>query len=388
MNSSTLPFALTKSENFMRSFFTIALAVLAVRLMAQAPHSHTHDRSIHFPDAGGYKTLICDFHQHTVFSDGSVYPDIRVEEALKDSVDAISLTEHLEYQPHQQDIPHPDRNRAFQVAEEAARPSGLIVVPGVEITREMPPGHNNAIFIQDANKILKNDVVEAFQEAHRQGAFVFWNHPNWTAQRKDGIATLTDMHRKFIADSLLQGIEVVNDLNYSDEALQIALDNNLTLMGTSDIHGLIDWQFKISEGGHRPVTLVFAKERTAAAIKEALFARRTAVWFNNLLIAREREMQPLLQASIVLEKASYIGSTFVAEVVLRNNSDAEFYLFNTSAYTFHENADLIVLNPNGTTTLQVKMKERVPNFALSFDVLNCVTAPGKHPAWNVSVKIP
>lgn len=366
----------------------LVLSLLMVfMLTAQAPHPHLHDRSIHFPDAGGYKTLICDFHQHTVFSDGSVYPDIRVQEALRDSVDAISLTEHLEYQPHLQDIPHPDRNRSYTIAQQEAKAFDLMVINGAEITREMPPGHNNAIFIQDANKLLINDPEAAFREAHRQGAFVFWNHPNWIAQTKDGIAKLTDMHRKFIADSLLQGIEVVNDITYSDEALQIALDNNLTIMGTSDIHGLIDWQFKTNEGGHRPVTLVFAKERTPEAIKQALFERRTAAWFNNLLIAREREMTPLLQASITVEKASYIGPSSVAEVVLRNNSDAEFYLFNTSPYTLNEHADLVVLNPNGTTTLQLKTKETLATFNLQFDVLNCVTAPGKHPAWKAEVKL-
>jgi len=43
-----------------------------------------------------------------------------------------------------------------------------------------------------------------------------------------------------IRDGLLQGIEVVNDTTYSDEALQIALDYNLTILGTSDIHGIVD----------------------------------------------------------------------------------------------------------------------------------------------------
>jgi hypothetical protein len=254
----------------------------AILLQAQAPHPHTHDRSIHFPDinSGGmanYRTLVCDFHQHTVFSDGSVWPDIRVQEALRDSLDAISLTEHLEYQPHKDDLPHPDRNRSFALAQQAAKAHNLIVVNGSEITREMPPGHNNALFLSDANKLLVDDPYKAFEAAQQQGAFVFWNHPNWVAQTKDGIAKLTDMHRQLIAKRQLHGIEVVNETTYSEEALQIALDNDLTLMGTSDIHGLIDWQFKIPEGGHRPVTLVFAKERTAEAIKEALFDRRTAV---------------------------------------------------------------------------------------------------------------
>src|SRR5690606_2210870 len=108
-----------------------------------------------------------------------------------------------------------------------------------------------------------------------QGAFVFWNHPNWIAQRMDGVATLTPLHRNLIKDGKLQGIEVVNELTYSDEALQIALENNLTIMGTSDVHGLVDWDFKVPQGGHRPITLVFGKEKNSEGIKDGLFDRRT-----------------------------------------------------------------------------------------------------------------
>ena len=44
---------------------------------------------------------------HSVFSDGSVWPDIRVQEAIRDGLDVIATTEHIEYQPWKDDIPHP-----------------------------------------------------------------------------------------------------------------------------------------------------------------------------------------------------------------------------------------------------------------------------------------
>ncbi|MFN7120243.1 MAG: PHP domain-containing protein, partial [Saprospiraceae bacterium] len=171
-------------------------------LLAQDTHTHAFGRAILFPDIPGYRTLRCDFHIHSVFSDGSVWPNIRVEEAVKDSLDAISLTEHIEYQPHLADIPHPDRNRSFAIATQSAKAFNLLVVHGAEITRQMPPGHTNAIFIQDANKLQIKDSIEVFREAKRQGAFTFWNHPNWVAQRRDGIATLTDFHRFLIREGL------------------------------------------------------------------------------------------------------------------------------------------------------------------------------------------
>ena len=84
-------------------------------------HSHKLARSLKFPNVPGYTVMKCDLHMHTVFSDGSVWPDIRVAEALMDGLDAISLTEHLEYQPHKNDIPHPDRNRSYELALKEAR---------------------------------------------------------------------------------------------------------------------------------------------------------------------------------------------------------------------------------------------------------------------------
>ena len=222
----------------------LALWCLPFTLIAQE-----QSRKIEFPDIPGYETLVCDLHQHTVFSDGSVWPDIRVREAIYDGVDAIAITDHLEYQPHKEDIPHPDRNRSYEIARSVAEEQDgeLMVIRGVEITRSMPPGHCNAIFIEDANKLLQDDPLAVFREAKAQGAFVFWNHPHWTAQYPDGVAKLTDMHKQLIEENLLHGIEVVNETTYSDEALEIALENNLAIMGTSDIHGLIDWLFDIPD---------------------------------------------------------------------------------------------------------------------------------------------
>lgn len=94
----------------MRSIILTLFTFYSFQLLAQ--HDHGHNRPIQFPDIPGYQTLKCDFHQHTVFSNGSVWPNIRVQEAVKDGLDAISITDHLEYQPHEDDIPHPDLNRS------------------------------------------------------------------------------------------------------------------------------------------------------------------------------------------------------------------------------------------------------------------------------------
>ena len=75
---------------------------------------------IRVPDPEGYRTLKCDFHIHTVFSDGLVWPTVRVDEAYREGLDAIALTEHLEYRPHRQDI-IASHNRSYEIAEKTAR---------------------------------------------------------------------------------------------------------------------------------------------------------------------------------------------------------------------------------------------------------------------------
>jgi hypothetical protein len=334
-------------------------------------------RAIAFPDIPGYLTLKVDLHMHTVFSDGSVWPDIRVQEAIRDGLDAIAVTDHVEYQPHKDDIPHPDRNRSHEIATQTGRDrdSTLIVIRGSEITRSMPPGHANAIFLSDVNPIIQDDATDAYREAAKQGAFTFWNHPAWVGQRGDGIATLTDLHRQLISDGLLHGIEVVNMHDYSEEALQIALDHDLTIIGTSDIHGLIEWEFEHGHQGHRPVTLVFATERSEAGIREALVEGRTAVWFRNILIGKEEWLSPLVRASLEVVSASYDRDRSVLRVEIDNKSDVDFIVKNVGEFNLHTAADVVSLPAHQRSALHVKTREQLASTKLVFDILNTVVAP-------------
>lgn len=92
--------------------YLFALAIFTSLTLQAQDHSHAGVQPFHYPNIEGYQTLKTDLHIHTVFSDGKVWPNIRVQEALRENLDAISLTEHLEYQPHLDDIPHPNRNRS------------------------------------------------------------------------------------------------------------------------------------------------------------------------------------------------------------------------------------------------------------------------------------
>jgi len=106
-------------------YFFLHLGLFSTLVLTAQNHSHTGDEAFQYPDIEGYLTLKTDLHMHSVFSDGSVWPDIRVQEALMDGLDAIAITEHLEYQPHLADIPHPDRNRAIALAQQEAKDHDL-----------------------------------------------------------------------------------------------------------------------------------------------------------------------------------------------------------------------------------------------------------------------
>ena len=386
----------------------LLLVIISINYSAiYGQKTEKYTRKIFFPDIDGYKTLLTDFHQHTVFSDGSVWPTIRVEEAIKDGLDAISLTEHLEYQPYSKDIPNPDRNRAYNIAKSFAENKNksldrkLIVINGQEITRSMPPGHINAIFLNDANKLLHpKDSLKGILAANKQDAFVFWNHPAWPAQRSDGIAKLDEFHKYLIEKKLLHGIEVVNELYYSEEALRLALENDLTVMGTSDIHGLVDWLFKVPDDnessngtlpGHRPVTIIFSKDKSEDGIKDALFAGKTAVFYNELLIGKEENLKPLVEKCLVINNINDLelgysedGKSTIKKVEIKNVSDAPFTLKNLNSFTFETNSDIINIMPNSIHSISVKTKGEPLN-ELKFEVLNGIIAPKKY--LNISLQI-
>ena len=148
---------------------------------------------------------------------------LHVREAWRDGLDAISLTEHLEYRPHKADVAGGAR-RAFEVARPEAARLGMLLVPGVEITRpapgvksEWPVGsaHFNVLFPTDVDALDTPDLAEALSRAKAQGAFVFWNHPGFMDK-----PAMWFPHVGALFDAgLFSGIEVVNGDRFYPEAL-------------------------------------------------------------------------------------------------------------------------------------------------------------------------
>ena len=372
------------------------------------------DRIINFPNTEKYKVIVADLHTHSVFSDGAVWPNVRVEEAVRDGIDLLAITEHLEYQPHIDDIPHPDRNRSFDIAEDIAKNKDLTVINGAEITRMFPPGHINAIFIEDANKLIYLDeakiseakeilkevpeesltnyedlswledaalaslwpVKSALIEARNQNAFTFWNHPAWSSEEFIGQPMLREIHKEFFRDNLLHGIEVANGDGYSEEAFRIALEYGLTVLGTSDVHGLIDWDYPSSIGAHRPVTLILSESNSIDAIKSSLFSGKTVVWFKNNLIGLEDNILELTNSYLKAKKVEILENSDIARVEIENVSDVRFIIQVLDQSSVVNASNLIEIAPNEKTVLQID--NGIDKGSLDVKILNAFIAPNKN----------
>lgn len=321
-------------------------------------------KTIHLPDLQGYVTLKCDFHMHSVFSDGSVWPTDRINEALRDGLDAIAITDHLEYSPRKDYITI-DHNAAWKIGEVYAKERNLILVRGTEITRERAIGHFNALFISDASLIAKDSVWDSFEAAIKQGAFIQWNHPGFKATGPNGSPILLDIHKKLIKNKWLHGIEFFNLKSYYPFVLTWFKQYNLTMTGNSDMHGIISETYTKPEFTNRPMTLVFAKERSHESLKEAMFAGRTMVYFRDMLAGKEEYAKPFFYQCISLSKPYYQNDINLFFEVI-NKSDIPFYLINGIANA----PSSVTLAANSVTRIVLSKKVTAP---LLYDVSNVLT---------------
>ena len=273
-------------------------------------------RQITIPDTGGFKVLKGDFHMHTLFSDGHVMPADRVTEAVQNGLDVIAITDHIEYRPY---FSHTGRwklvdgvgndfNIAYNLAKPDADRQNLLLVPGTEITKfHMPPGHLNALFVQDVNPIAGavDDWRKMLRVAADQGAFLLWNHPGWEAPQSGGIEKgaplrFTAEHEEIYKQGLMNGIEVFNGTQYYPIVSDWCNERDLAIFANSDIHPTELSQYGI-QNPLRPITLVLAKERTVESVREAMFERRTIGWAAGMLWGRDPWLPELFNASVEIK---------------------------------------------------------------------------------------
>ena len=342
-------------------------SLFALLLVASAAMAYTPNKIV-IPNVDGYVTLKGDFHMHTCFSDATVWPTTRVQEAIWEGLDVLAITDHIDTR-HQKMKKRGyftekcDRDTSYKLAKAVADKSDLILIHGGEITRGMPPGHFNCLFVKDNDDICaaaeKNDhdhvlaMEGGLREARKQGALLMWNHPNWSKHAPNE-TIMWPAHKKFLKEGLMDAIEIFNaETGYSPESHEWCLKHNLAIMGCSDSHAPFFTKIDYKGDKHRIVTLLFAKERSAEGVREAIESRRTAVFGEDNVYGRQQELLPLFHACVKVKNIKFSPKqlTFVLEntssipIRLTKAPGSEKYWFDRHIY----------LAPHSTHSLKVRL---------------------------------
>ncbi len=408
---------------------TILVAAAVALGVSANPANAAEFGKIDFPKtADGSQVLPVDFHTHTVFSDGFVWPTLRVYEAYREGLAGVAITDHLEWQRNGADVLNPDRNRSYNIALEDAKALAdkthtkpVLVIRGAEITRGVPPGHLNAVFLKDVNRLINADTPiftkdedfpkldinterdwQSFHnellEAKSQGGFIILNHPD---SYFDSNGVLNARDTQLVDEGLVAGIEVVNSEGFSEAGFNLALQRNLTIIGSSDLHPgasqnpefLLQWtghNLRALGMPHRTVTLVLTRSEDESSIHEALLARATVGLYDNQLIGRAPEIEKIVRGTLSLTTrsgGSIEGSGVVVTVsngssipiVLRNVGDQKI-LNQTDIFTVpaHSSIELINWNESARESDYV---------ALKVEILNAYIAPKRHPIMTLASAI-
>lgn len=358
-----------------RKLAFVCLLVLAALAAAQVRDP------LPVPDLPGYKTLKCDFHMHTVFSDGQVWPTVRVAEAWREGLDAIALTDHIDYQPHKNDV-RSDPARPHELARAMAEQLGILLVPGLEVAQG--DIHFNIIFVTDFNAYRGLDQQAALRVARQQNAFAFWNHPGW--RRK---AEWFPLVAGYYDEKLFQGMELVNGTTFYPEAYPWIEERNLTILANTDVHGLTGVEYP---NRTRTITLVFAPSLDLAGIREALLARRTAAWQGEKVWGFQEHLAGLWQGAVKVESEELRGRPGATlGLRLRNDSAIPFQLRVRQSPSWLRAARPLELRGETAGNLSLALGKDAPagtyNVELEIEVSNFHVGPGRQLAVRLPLRV-
>jgi hypothetical protein len=275
-----------------------------------------------------------------------------VEEAWREGLDVIAFSDHIEYTPHEDDV-RIKFGRAYEIAKPYADIYNLIIIQAGEITREMPPGHFNCLFLKDVSALNTPDFWDAINKAVEQKAFIIWNHPGWLM--KDEIPVWYNEHTRLYNEGHMNGMEIVNERSFYPLALQWCVEKNITMLGNTDIHSPTGMYYDLSRNDQRTMTLVFAVSRTEEAVKEALLSGRTVVYTDDMLIGKPEFLRAIFQNSVnikVRDTDFKKAGTYYVQVA--NNSEVPFALVSTEQPENLEYPQEITLWPERTIIMELK----------------------------------
>ena len=280
-------------------------------------------RRIDIPDIDGYTTLKVDLHMHTYYSDGDISPRQRVQEAFVEGLDAIAITDH---QPSFGKPEGWDYDQTYPIALKEAAIRDILLIKGFEMSHNVPDiGHMNILFIKDCNAYKipmsfgQKEAHEALVQAQAEGAWVTGNHPGWPDENSE----LSGFWIDEIEAGRIQGMEVFNCFEFYPLAIDHINKYGLAFIGASDQHRAFGFDYDLTKV-MRPMTFVFAEERSVEAIHDALKARRSVAYANNMLAGDAKWLLKLFRSSLKIEKVEDRGSK--VRVRIFNQSDIDYFL--------------------------------------------------------------
>ena len=128
-------------------------------------------------------------------------------------------------------------------------------------------------------------------------------------------------------------IHAVEVLNHK-EAYPVAYDwcnqYGIAPFANTDIHDLVAGSYGLGDGSRmRPMTLVFAAERSEKGIKDAVFARRTAALFDGKLVGKAEYLMKLIQSSLKIRRINdgTIEVTNTSDIPYEMTNGGKLYFF-------------------------------------------------------------
>ncbi len=304
------------------------------------------------PAIDGYTPYKADLHNHTIFSDGHLSMESRIREAWTDGLDVVAVTEHLEYRPHEKNLVkymeggyiakgtkvkansfvsknepakgeiQVNLNFPVELATKIAKDYDMTIIPGIEITRK-PGGlytHLNALFTKDNNAIYDPDPVQSARNAKAQGALVMHNHPGW--YRTDMKPSKFD--KQIYKEGLVDGIEVMNGIEFYPEAIERSKKHNLFVSANTDCHHATAERYS-NYGEYRNMTIIFAKDKSLESLREAIDARRTLACSFGVLAGDEALIRKVLEASVTVRRIAD-DAKGRKQIVVTNNSSIRWII--------------------------------------------------------------
>lgn len=172
----------------------------------------------------------------------------------------------------------------------------------------------------------------------------------------------------------------------------MALEKGLAPLANSDIHDPSNLAWHVHEGDHRPVTLVFATERTEAGVREALFAKRTVAWSGEMLAGREELLRPLVAAALTIENPRLaIQAGGDGYVRIRNVSDLRLELAGPGSADGVTAPEELVIAADGTSLLEIRVPKAAEagtrRVTLEYTIRNALVAPGEGLTFPIALEI-